>query len=137
LVTWEDKYHKRADEPRKICPAALDGDLGARLRELAAAVFRACHCKDYARVDIRIDSAGRPSVLEINSMASLGDGGSFVYAALRAGYDFTALVSRILDIAHERYFAVPAPRALAGEVAVRAEPPLPSDYVAGNQAGKT
>lgn len=125
LVTWEDKYHKRADEPRKICPAPLNADLWATLREVSAAVFRACHCKDYARVDIRIDAAGRPAVLEINSMASLGGGGSFTYAALGAGYDFTTLVSRILDVAHERYFGVPAPRAacLAGEAgaSVRAD----------------
>src|SRR5262249_21898491 len=121
LVTWEDKYHKRADEPRKVCPAPLDADLGGRLRELSAAVFRACHCKDYARVDIRIDSSGRPAVLEINSMASLGGGGSFTFAALRAGYDFTSLVSRILDVAHERYFGVPAPRSnwLASEASRR------------------
>jgi D-alanine-D-alanine ligase len=125
LVTWEDKYHKRADEPRKVCPAPLDPNMAARLQELSAAVFRACHCKDYARVDIRIDSAGRPAVLEINSMASLGEGGSFIYAAMHAGYDFTSLVSRILDVAHERYFGMLAAAAedLAreGSTGVRAD----------------
>lgn len=49
------------------------------------ACFQACYCKDYARVDIRIDSRN-PYVLEINSMASLGGGGSYVMAALAAGY---------------------------------------------------
>jgi D-alanine-D-alanine ligase len=110
LMTWDDKYHKRVDEPKKICPAPLSESLGAELHQLSLAVFRACHCQDYARVDIRIDSAGRPFVLEINSMASLGEGGSFVRAAAQAGYSFTSLVSRILDVAHERYFGVPAPR---------------------------
>jgi D-alanine-D-alanine ligase len=110
LMTWEDKYHRRADEPKKKCPAPLSEALQARLQELSGAVFRACHGKDYARVDIRIDSSGQPFVLEINSMASLGEGGSFVRAALQAGYSFASLVSRIVDIAHERYFGVPAPR---------------------------
>ena len=36
-------------------------------------------------MDIRIDSRN-PYVLEINSMASLGAGGSYVMAALAAGY---------------------------------------------------
>ncbi|MHC4717816.1 MAG: D-alanine--D-alanine ligase family protein [Planctomycetota bacterium] len=109
-MTWEDKYHKRDDEPDKVCPADIPEPLARKLRDLSVATFRACHCKDYARVDIRVDRTGRPHVLEINSMASLGAGGSYVLAARRAGYDFTALVARILDVAHERYFGAPAPR---------------------------
>jgi len=111
-MTYDDKYHKRPDEPRKTCPAAVGEALAAALRDLALATFRACRCKDYARVDIRIDPAGRPSVLEINSMASLGPGGSFVQAARHAGYSDAALVARILDVAHQRYFGTPAPRDL-------------------------
>ena len=110
LMTWEDKYHKRADEPQKVCPAPLEADLTARLQRLSLLTFRACHCKDYSRVDIRIDPQGRPFVLEINSMASLGDGGSFVKAATAAGYSFAALVNRILDVTHLRYFGTLAPR---------------------------
>jgi D-alanine-D-alanine ligase len=109
-MTYDDKYHKRPDEPRKTCPAAVSEALAAAVRDLALATFRACHCKDYARVDIRIDPAGRPAVLEINSMASLGPGGSFVQAARHAGYTHPALVARILDVAHQRYFGTPAPR---------------------------
>jgi len=107
-LTWEDKYHKSFDEPTKICPAALSEDLTTRLRELSLATFRACHCKDYARVDIRIDQSGNPFVLEINSMASLGTGGAFVLAAKNAGYSFESLVCRIVDITHRRYFGIPA-----------------------------
>lgn len=110
LNTWDDKYHKRVDEPIKVCPAPLDECFAARLNEIAAATFHACHLRDYARVDIRIDPAGRPFVLEINSMASLGDGGSYMKAALTAGYTHATLVSRILDVAHRRYFGVDAPR---------------------------
>jgi len=109
-MTYDDKYHKRPDEPRKICPASVSEPLAARLRELAVATFRACHCKDYARVDIRIDPAGNPFVLEINSMASLGPSASFVLAARHAGYAHPELVCRILDVAHQRYFGTPAPR---------------------------
>ncbi len=107
-LTWEDKYHKSADEPKKICPADLSPNMAARLRELSLATFRACRCKDYARVDIRIDPDGNPFVLEINSMASLGPGGSFVLGAKTAGYGYESLLARILDAAHRRYFGTPA-----------------------------
>lgn len=113
LVTWEDKSHKVAFEPGKVCPAPVTEGLAATLRRIALATFRACHCRDYARVDIRIDAEGRSFVLEINSMASLGPTGSYVLAAQTAGYSVQALVNRILDVAHVRYFGVPAPLAVA------------------------
>lgn len=108
-LTWEDKYHKSVDEPTKICPALISENLARRLCELSLTTFRLCQCKDYARVDIRISPSGDPFVLEINSMASLGAGGTFVLAAKATGYTFESLTSRLLDITHERYFGAPLP----------------------------
>ncbi|MHC4072241.1 MAG: D-alanine--D-alanine ligase family protein [Planctomycetota bacterium] len=108
-LTWEDKYHKSTDEPTKICPAQISENLARRLCELALTTFRLCQCKDYARVDIRVNPSGDPFVLEINSMASLSPAGTFILAAKAAGYTFESLISRLLDITHERYFGVPLP----------------------------
>lgn len=105
LMTVEDKYHQREDEPRKLCPAPLDEWVLAAARRAALATFAACHCRDYARVDLRIDLQGRPWVLEINSMASLGAGGSYVLAAEQAGLDFGSLLERILETAWARHLA--------------------------------
>ena len=110
LITWADKFHKSAAEPTKICPVQIDEQLAERLREISLATFRACHCKDYSRVDLRIDEEGNPFVLEINSMASLGRTSSYVLAAETAGYTFASMINRILDVAHRRYFGAPAPR---------------------------
>jgi D-alanine-D-alanine ligase len=117
-VTWGDKYHKQPDEPQKACPALLDQKLADHLRAISLAVFHACHCQDYSRVDIRLDAAGNPFVLEINSMASLGTGGAYVMASKTAGYTYQSLIHRILDLAHQRYFGTPAPR---DPVAVKSE----------------
>jgi D-alanine-D-alanine ligase len=117
LMTWDDKYHKRMDEPRKVCPAPLSDDTAQHLNRLALATFRACHLRDYARVDIRIDPQGRPFVLEVNSMASLGDGGSYVTAAKAAGYTFATLANRIVEVAYERH------RDMAIRTPVPAKPP--------------
>jgi D-alanine-D-alanine ligase len=113
LMTLEDKLHHRMDEPLKVCPAPLDTDMLQRLNQLALATFRACHLRDYARVDIRIDPQGHPFVLEINSMASLGNNGSYITASRAAGYDFAALVNRILKVAHQRSFNTAGTRLLA------------------------
>ena len=109
VMTVDDKYHRRVDEPEKLCPAPLSPSLLETLADLARATFAACHARDYARVDIRIDTHGQPYVLELNSMASLGGGGSFVRAAEVAGYGFAELVRRIVDVAHLRCFGVCAP----------------------------
>lgn len=109
LLTKADKYHKTEQEPVKRCPAPIGAALEQQLHEISVATFRACRLNDYARVDIRVDREGTPYVLEINSMASLGPGGSYVCAAAAAGLDYDALVSRIVDEAHTRYFGVPVP----------------------------
>jgi len=103
LITWEDKVHRAAAEPQKICPAAVDEALAARLREVSVATFRNCLCRDYARVDIRVDRSGTPYVIEINSMAALGATSSFVKAADVAGYGYSALVNRIVAVAQRRF----------------------------------
>jgi D-alanine-D-alanine ligase len=108
IVTWEDKVHHADAEARKICPAEIPEDLTEKLKSISLATFRACQCRDYARVDIRIDKNETPYVLEINSMASLGGAGSYVLAASAAGYSFAELVDRILNVAHDRYFGIPA-----------------------------
>jgi D-alanine-D-alanine ligase len=110
MVTWEDKFHKTTLPAPKVCPAPLEEQLAEKIRAIAAATFHACHCRDYARVDLRIDAQGRPWVLEINSMASLGRDGSYVCAAGAAGYTHAALVNRIVDVAYLRYFGTVAPR---------------------------
>lgn len=109
MMTFDYKFHKAGSEPRKVCPAPLKDAAAQRLEEIARATFETCHCRDYARVDFRMNEAGEPYVLEINSMASLGAGGSYVTSAIAAGYTYNGLVARILHVAHERYFGVPAP----------------------------
>ncbi len=104
MMTHADKTHKSSREPTRVCPAPVDDALGNELRRISLATFKACHCRDYARVDIRVDRAGRPFVLEINSMASLGWGGAYVMAARQAGHSFTELVCGIVDCASMRYF---------------------------------
>lgn len=130
MMTGPDKFHKTSDEPRKICPAPLDEGQTRRLGEIGVGVFRVCECRDYARVDIRLDRDGNPMVLEINSMASLGQGGAYVLAAATAGYAFDELILRIIDLAHQRYFGTRAPRGEVGP-SFLTESASASDRVAG------
>ncbi|RWF29305.1 ATP-grasp domain-containing protein [Mesorhizobium sp.] len=103
LFTWEAKHMA----PQKICPAQLESKLATALRDISVATFRACLCRDYARVDLRIDRSGQPFVLEINPNPDLRTGASYPVAAKTAGHSFSSLINRILDVAHTRYFGIP------------------------------
>ncbi|AYG76820.1 ATP-grasp domain-containing protein [Rhizobium sp. CCGE532] len=103
IMTWEAKYTAVAAPP-KICPAQIESRLAAVLRDISVATFRACHCRDYARVDIRIDASGRPFVLEINSMPGLAMRASYPLAGMTAGHSYSSLINSILNVAHKRCF---------------------------------
>ena len=80
-----------------------------RAQELARGAFQALGCLDCARVDMRLDDDGNFYILEINSLPSLGEHGSYVQAAEAAGMDFPALINRLVDVASARYFGTPSP----------------------------
>ncbi|RWO94838.1 MAG: ATP-grasp domain-containing protein [Mesorhizobium sp.] len=110
LMTWEAK-NMATMALQRICPADIGSSLATALGHISVATFHACHCRDFARIDFRIDRSGRPFVLEINSMPGLDPTTAYVLAASTAGHGFSSLVNRILDVAHTRYFGHGAPKA--------------------------
>lgn len=63
---------------------------------LAARVHRLLGCSGATRVDFRVDRAGRPFVLEINTVPGMTETSLLPKAAAAAGLDYDALVLRIL-----------------------------------------
>ncbi|PYZ92241.1 D-alanine--D-alanine ligase [Salipaludibacillus keqinensis] len=104
IFTYEDKKNKSGRTVEKVCPAPLTEEETEKIQQLAIDTFKALNCYDTARVDFRIDREGNPYILEVNSMASLGADGSFVYAADKIGLDYKDLMNRIINVTCERYF---------------------------------
>ena len=98
----------------KICPAPLDEATAERIREQARAAFRACGCRDYGRVDVRLGEAGELWVTEVRTLGILAGQGAFVRAAAQAGYSFPDLMARIVEITRKRSNARTSNRASAG-----------------------
>ena len=111
---------------RRTCPARVDELLAERIRDDAVAAFRACGCRDYARIDFRIGQLGEPYVVEIHTSGILERSGSFVQAAEAAGYTFVQLMSRIVEVARARYLAPVRPVASAPQHEAPPEDLLPS-----------
>ena len=104
IFTYEDKVKQSGRTVEKVCPANLAPEDTERLKSLAIDAFNALGCFDSARVDFRMDRQGNPYILEINSMASLGLGGSYVFAAEKVGLDYNDLANRLIEITSTRYF---------------------------------
>jgi len=94
---------KRVHSKELICPADLQSDLADRLREQAETSYRALRCRDFARVDFRLDAAGEPGFLEINPLPGLSPFYSvFTRQAEAAGLSHADLIGRIIELAFRR-----------------------------------
>ena len=109
IYTFDDKKETSSRKIEWICPAPLDEKLQKKAQELAKEAFAALGCYDTARVDMRLDKNGDLFILEINSLPSLKEHGSYVIAAKHEGMDFDALINRIVEVASVRYFGTAAP----------------------------
>lgn len=74
--------------------AGLPAEVDARVRTVAADAYAAAGCRDFARVDIRLED-DRPSVLEINTIPGLTETGPTPLAAAHGGLSFPQLIERI------------------------------------------
>jgi len=85
-------------------PAKLEPALQAEIEEMCGKAFRHLMCRDVARIDVRLDAAGKPHLIEINPLPGLSPGYSdLVFIAEAAGMTHTELVGAILQNAVTRY----------------------------------
>ena len=119
IYTYEDKTGRSGRSIEPICPAPIGEELSRSAQEIAVSAFSALGLYDCARVDFRLDAGGNLYVLEVNSLPSLGEHGSYLVGAATVGLDFEGFVNRLLDVARARYFGTPNPPVLDGR---KAEP---------------
>lgn len=115
IYTYEDKTGQSGRTISHRCPAAIGESLLAQAQELAINAFTALGCYDCARVDMRLDRDGNLYILEVNSLPSLGEHGSYLVGAAAVGLDFRAAVNRLVEVASARYFGTPEPPKLDGQ----------------------
>lgn len=98
-----------------ICPAGIDPWLEGRLQDLALRTYRAVDCRDFGRVDFRVDEQGDPYVLEINPLPSLSTEDVFGVLAKHLHIPYGQMIARIVDAAIQRHgLSEAAQRPLSG-----------------------
>jgi len=88
------------------CPAQVPDELTRDIEVAALAAYRALECRDWCRIDVRCDGAGRPMVVELNPLPGIlpdpMDNSCFPKAARAAGMTYDDLIRTVADIAWRR-----------------------------------
>jgi len=106
------------DEPLDIfeCPARVDSRLRSAIERVVLRTYAVLGCRDWSRIDVRLDAQGVPNVVEVNPLPGIlpkpEDNSCLPKAARAAGLSYDDLIQRCLRAAAARY---DLPLELAGE----------------------
>jgi D-alanine-D-alanine ligase len=98
----------RPDAPLRIfdCPAVIPDALRRTIESTTLRAYQALGCRDWSRVDVRLDAAGVPNVIEVNPLPGIlpnpADNSCFPKAARVAGISYEALIQTCLTLAADR-----------------------------------
>lgn len=100
IVSYQSKWLTGSEEdlgsvPR--CPADLSPELTAELKRIALAAWKAVGGSGYGRVDFRVDSTGKPWLLEVNANPDIAPDAGLARMARVAGLDYAALVHAVCE----------------------------------------
>jgi D-alanine-D-alanine ligase len=105
IVTYEGKWIENSlyyDNTKPVCPANINGRLKERIESLAMSAFEVMNCRDYARVDIRLDKNEIPWIIEVNPNPDISSDSGFARAAAASGLSHSELLYTIANFALNR-----------------------------------
>lgn len=105
IITFESKWEPLSEifhMGKLVCPAELPASVEEEAADIALRTYQALGCRDYARVDMRLDRDNRLFVLEINPNPDLTDGVAFMASAQAAGLSFSDTLEIIVEEALKR-----------------------------------
>jgi D-alanine-D-alanine ligase len=109
VMGYEAKWlWDRRDQPLEVleCPAEIPTGLARQIKRAALAAYHALGCRDWARVDVRLDATAVPNVVEINPLPGIipdpADNSCFPRAAATAGLSHEELIQAVVRIAWRR-----------------------------------
>ncbi len=104
LETPRDFYDYQAkyvaDDTRYLIPCGLPPAREREIQQLCLQAFSALGCSGWGRVDLMLDRAGNPWLLEVNTSPGMTDHSLVPMAARAAGLSYEDLCMRILESSH-------------------------------------
>ena len=96
------------DRPLQMfeCPARVDDALRTAIEQVTLRAYHALGCRDWSRIDVRLDAKGIPNIVEINPLPGIlpnpEDNSCLPKAARAAGMDYDELIQTCLLAAAKR-----------------------------------
>ena len=105
IVNYDAKWKEDSvdyKETKRSCPAEIDQELANKLIDLALKASSLFNCRDYFRVDFRLDKTNKPYILEVNQSPDISeDAGLFAMAKVK-GYSYKDLIAKVVESAASR-----------------------------------
>ena len=77
------------------------------IKALVLSAYRVLKCRDWSRIDVRIDRNGKPAIIEVNPLPGIlpdpDDNSCYPKAARTAGMTYSSMLNKVLLTAAERY----------------------------------
>jgi D-alanine-D-alanine ligase len=105
IVTYESKWApgSAADLATPVrCPADIEPELARTIEQTALDAFQLAGCRDYARIDLRLDRKNKPFILEINANPDAGPTAGLARAVRAAGIAYNFFLERVVQTAASR-----------------------------------
>jgi D-alanine-D-alanine ligase len=102
FYTFDAKYVD-PDAVKIEVPAKIPKAIAEKIRKACLQAYQALHCEDFARIDLFLDAQGGIYINEINSIPGFTNSSMFPMMWKERGIEFTELISRLLNLAEERY----------------------------------
>lgn len=89
------------------CPANINSTLESKIKKTALKAYNVLRCKDWSRIDIRLDENGEPNIIEVNPLPGIlpdpNDNSCFPKAARSSGLSYNDMINKVLFAAAKRY----------------------------------
>ena len=94
-------YHNKyfGEETKYLCPAPIDAELSATIRNLSVQAYNALGARGWGRIDIMLSRRNEPYLLELNTSPGMTSHSLVPIAARAKGIDYEDLALRILSLA--------------------------------------
>jgi len=98
----------RPERPLQMfdCPAHIDESLTREIERVTLQAYRVLGCRDWSRIDVRLDADGQPNVVEVNPLPGIlpdpADNSCFPKAARADGMSYDELIQSCLQLAAAR-----------------------------------
>ena len=100
IYDFEAKYND--EETRYIMPPDLPKNHLERAQSVAERAHEVLGCRDFSRVDLKMDEGNDPYVLEINTIPGMTRRSLMPKAAMARGISFENLFMKLIDMASRR-----------------------------------